>query len=122
MTYTKTKVSAPTPEQFAAGAKVTLTRPGWENSGWVPHGFSYTIRFNDDGVATILKAHYDEWIGEKNARVNGVTVGDVAKKPPIEPQITVAESGVCPTCGASGDEPCMTPSGKKAAKRHAKRP
>ena len=70
----KPNARPPTDQEFAEGAKVTLTRPGWNNSGWKVHGIDYNIEFDDKARAVILKAHYDLWIGPENANVNGVTV------------------------------------------------
>jgi hypothetical protein len=76
----KPNARPPTDKEFADGAKVTLTRPGWNNSGWKVHGIDYNIEFDKDAKAVILKDHYDLWIGPENANVNGVTVTEPAPK------------------------------------------
>ena len=87
MAYTKTNVHKPTDKELKAGPVVTLTRPGWENSAWQPHGFYYSVKFNNNGEATILETHYNEWIGPDNARVNGITVTEPkTPKPKSKPK------------------------------------
>jgi hypothetical protein len=70
-TYTR-----PTPEEWAAGAKVKLTRPGWTNSQWSVHGLHYAIVFNEDDEALVLKSHYEMWVAQV-ARSSGVLAEDV---------------------------------------------
>lgn len=73
-TGVKPNVQAPTAKQFKAGPKVTLHRPGWTESAWQPHGFQYPIRFNGMDTAVILEEHFDLWVGDDQARVEGITV------------------------------------------------
>jgi len=77
----KPNARPPTEAEFKAGDKVTLTRPGWNNSGWKVHGIDYNIQFDDQARAVILKDHYDLWIGPDNANINGVTVTEPKPKP-----------------------------------------
>jgi len=116
----KETLHAPTPEQLAAGPVVTLIRPGWEMNTWSPHGFNYSIRFAG-GRAEILEDHFNEWIGDELAAVYGITVKR-PDKPKVQSQPAAAPkvSG-CPTCGATGDEPCRTGTGKRASAPHKDR-
>lgn len=48
---------------------------------------------------------------------------------PVVTQVTAAapapaleELTICPKCGADGDDPCLTKSGKQAKNRHKERP
>ena len=51
--------------------------------------------------------------------ITNVVIDEPAEVPDIVP---VAEAvDVCPTCGRSGDEPCVTASGNVKADWHAKR-
>jgi hypothetical protein len=75
----KPNARPPTLKEFADGAKVTLTRPGWNNGAWKVHGIDYNIEFNQFAKAVVLKSHYDLWIGPENANVNGVTVTELPK-------------------------------------------
>lgn len=78
----KPNARPPTEREFKDGAKVVLTRPGWNNSGWKVHGIDYNISFDKDAKAVVLKSHYDLWIGPDNANVNGVTVTEPAAPKP----------------------------------------
>ena len=70
----KQNVYKPTDKELAKGPVVTLSRPGWVGHSWQPHGFYYTLRFDDNAETTMLASHFDEWIGDVNAAVNGITV------------------------------------------------
>ncbi len=108
----KQNVSAPTDKELQEGPVVTLTRPGFGNSVWSPHGFLYPIRFQDH-VAQVLESHFDDWIGDELATVHGITVA----RPKTKPEVPK-----CPTCGASGDDSCVKKNGKPARKPHKDRP
>ncbi len=94
-------------------ADVKLHRPGWTNKSWSPHGLFKPVRFNEDDTATLDVDSYDEWIGDDMARSQGITVTREAPLPEVPK---------CPTCGASGDDPCVKNNGKPAAKTHKNRP
>ncbi len=53
---------------------VTLTTTRWANQGWTPHGFAYTIRFDEAGDATVLERHFQLWIGLDGAFEQGLLV------------------------------------------------
>ena len=86
-TGTKPNAKAPTAKELRKGPVVKLHRPGWGNSAWAPPGFLYPSRFTDDH-ATVLKSHYDLWIGDTNAIVNGIDVTVPEKKKTPKPQST----------------------------------
>ncbi len=75
----KQNVSAPTAKELKKGPVVTLTRPGYGNAAWSPHGFAYPIRFTDS-KAKVLESHFDAWIGDDSAAVHGITVTRPEKK------------------------------------------
>ena len=74
---TQPTVKKPTADEFKKGPRVRLHRPGWTNYDWYPPGFAYAIKFDGDDKAEVVKDHYDLWIGDTNARVNGVVVTQV---------------------------------------------
>lgn len=87
----KPNVSAPTAAEFKKGPVVTLTRPGWATYRWSPHGFLYPIRF-ENSKAKVLESHFDLWIGDEQAAVNGITVTrPKAKSKPEDTTSTAAE-------------------------------
>lgn len=101
-TGTKPTVHAPTAKEMKKGPVVTLTRPGWRNYGWSPHGFLYPIRFKDF-KATVLESHFDLWIGDDAAASYGMTVErPKAQSKPKQPTATGAKKA---------------PASKKAAKK-----
>ena len=104
----KESVHAPTANELKKGPVVVLTRPGWRNYGWSPHGFMYPIRFKD-GKATVLASHFDLWVGDQAATSYGMTVERPKPKPkaqskPKEPKSTAAQKVAA-----------KTPARKKAA-------
>lgn len=91
----KESVHAPTAKELKEGPVVVLTRPGWRNYGWCPHGFLYTIWFKDS-TATVLKSHYDLWLGDDAITKYGMTVEKPKPKPkaqskPKQPKATAAK-------------------------------
>lgn len=54
-------------------------------------------------------------IAERNVR----RLAALEEADPVEP--VVVRSGACPTCGAKGDDPCLTASGKVKDEWHARR-
>ena len=89
---TKPTVRQPTPEEWKEGPVYKLTRPGWVDHNWSPHGYAYAIRFDDEGVAEAYGPHFDLWVGDENAAVIGITVNrpeaaahkKAAKKPAVK--------------------------------------
>ena len=71
---TKPTVRQPTPEEWEEGPTYVLNRPGWVSSSWIPHGYAYPIRFDENAEAVAFGPHFDLWVGDKNAAVNGITV------------------------------------------------
>ena len=71
---TKPTVHQPTPDEWDDGPLYQLTRPGWVNHTWSPHGYAYSIRFNGAASAVVFGPHFDLWVGDENAAVNGITV------------------------------------------------
>ncbi len=71
---TKPTVRQPTPEEWDEGPIYTLTRPGWVDHTWSPHGYAYPIRFNANAEAEAFGPHFELWIGDWNATVVGITV------------------------------------------------
>jgi hypothetical protein len=78
----KPTVKKPTAAEFKKGPRVRLTRPGWTNYDWAPHGFVYPIKFNQDDQAEVVKAHYDLWIGDDLARKEGIVVTPIPTRKP----------------------------------------
>ena len=75
----KESVVAPTGNELKKGPVVTLSRPGWGDYSWSPHGFQYPIRFTG-GKAKVLASHFDLWVGDDAASVYGITVERAAAK------------------------------------------
>ena len=86
----KTIVHAPTAAELEKGPVVILTRPGWRTYRWSPHGFAYGIQFKD-AKATVLKSHYDLWLGDDMVSVYGMTVEKPEQSNPKQPTATAAK-------------------------------
>ena len=71
---TKPTVHQPTADEWDEGPVFQLSRPGWVDHTWSPHGYAYSIRFDDEGVAEAYGPHFELWVGDENAAVNGITV------------------------------------------------
>ena len=54
------------------------------------------------------------WIEDKAA-------AEAAFKAKAAQNATATAQNICPTCGASGSDPCVTPSGKVKGAPHSKR-
>ncbi len=93
---------------------IRLHRPGWTNHNWCPHGTAIPVRFDADDNAEVDADVFDEWIGDDKARVMGITVSRHNPDPQVEVE-------GCPTCGATGDDPCVKASGRTARKAHKNR-
>lgn len=66
---------------------------------------------------TVPAAEVDRWLAAGWLKL--LTKEQEQRLDEIEAEI---DAGVCPTCGASGYEPCRTASGAVAKKPHANRP
>ncbi len=71
---TKPTVHKPTQDEWEEGPVYQLSRPGWVNHTWSPHGFAYSIRFDANAEAEAFGPHFEMWVGDENAAVNGITV------------------------------------------------
>ena len=71
---TQPTVRQPTPEEWDEGPLYKLTRPGWVDHDWSPHGYAYSIRFNKAAEALAYAPHFELWVGDENAAVVGITV------------------------------------------------
>ncbi len=88
----KPTVHNPTEAEWEEGPVYQLTRPGWVDHTWIPHGYAYPIRFDADAEAVALGPHFELWVGDENAAVNGITVvkpedaahKKAAKKPAVK--------------------------------------
>ena len=70
----KPTVHNPTEDEWEEGPVYELIRPGWVNHTWTPHGYAYPIRFDSDARADAFGPHFELWVGDVNAAVNGITV------------------------------------------------
>ncbi len=70
----KPTVHNPTEDEWEEGPIFELIRPGWVNSTWIPHGYAYPIRFDENAEAVAYASHFQMWVGDENAAVNGITV------------------------------------------------
>lgn len=63
------------------------------------------------------------WLAAGWQRVTGTDHPDQPDQPdhPDQQAAEPTSGAPCPTCGASGDEPCVTASGEQAKKPHAAR-
>ena len=89
----KESVHAPTAAELKKGPVVVLTRPGWVNYSWSPHGFLYPIKF-DGTRAVVLAEHFDRWVGDVDAQSYGITVErpkPKATSKPKKPTSTAAQ-------------------------------
>ena len=80
---TKPTAHRPTADEWDEGPLYKLTRPGWVDHTWTPHGYAYPIRFNEAASAVVFGPHFEMWVGDENAAVNGITVTkpEAAKHP-----------------------------------------
>lgn len=62
----------PTPEQIKEGPVVRLVSERWAGMEWSPHGFAYNIIFDEQGKATVLEEHWNQWIDESVALYDGI--------------------------------------------------
>ena len=80
---TKPTAHQPTADEWEEGPVYQLGRPGWVNHTWSPHGYAYSIRFDGNAEAEAFGPHFELWVGDENAAVNGITVTkpEAAKHP-----------------------------------------